>query len=289
MPKLLLALLRLLPLKHCQKLGHVVGQYLWLSNSRMRTTTEINLKHCFSDLNLSDQKRLTKASLIETGKCLVEMPKIWSTPFKQCNAWIQDIQNEPLLDTSLAAPRGLLLILPHLGNWEIVNHYLVGKTQLTAMYKPAKIAAMEQFVLAARSHPNTTMVPANTKGVKTLFKTLKKAGVGVLLADQEPEPPSGTFAPFFGVMAYTSTLAAKMIQKTHCHVLCIFAKRLQQHNGFEINISPLVKPYLENTSTETLTEIINQSIEHCASTVIEQYQWEYKRFKRRPNNEPAFY
>ncbi len=255
----------------------------------MRATTETNISACYPHLPPEDQQKLAKASLIETGKCLLEMPKMWGTPFKTCQQWIHAVSNEHLLTSRLSNSKGLLLILPHLGNWEIVNHYLVGQTKLTAMYKPAKQPLLEQVILKARSLPNTDMVPANATGVKAVLKTLKAGGTSVLLADQEPTPPSGLFVPFFGVPAYTGVLAARVVQKTQCQVLIIFGKRLPKARGFEICLRSLPSDISPDHSQEDITTNINQGIEHCVEEARAQYQWEYKRFKRRPDEAENFY
>ena len=58
---------------------------------------------------------------------------------------------EDLLHDALAQNKGLVLIVPHFGTWEIMNAYVAQFTSMTIMYKPVKNQAADQFVRAARS------------------------------------------------------------------------------------------------------------------------------------------
>ena len=108
----------------------------------------------------------------------------------------------------------------------------------------------------------------------------------MLLPDQEPAREGGAFAPFFGIPALTMTLVPKLVKKTRCRVVLGLAKRVR--GGFELHyLDPDPRIYAEDES-ESLAGL-NASVELVARLALEQYQWEYKRFRRRPEGEAPFY
>ena len=90
---------------------------------------------------------------------------------------------------------------------------------------------------------------------------------------------SGIFAPFFGQPAYTMTLAHQLIKRTKCKVIIGLEIRVKQ--GFELNYeAPEIAIY--DSEGKVSVAALNRLIEKVVNRHISQYQWGYKRFKRRP-------
>ena len=140
---------------------------------------------------------------------------------------------------------------------------------------------------SVRNRASATMVPANRRGVTELVKTLKAGGCVVMLPDQEPERESGDFAPFFGVETLTISLVHGLATKTHSQLLLVNAKRLTDGNGFDVVFRDANSVNADDLRT-SLTAM-NAIIETAVREIPEQYQWEYKRFKRRPQGKADFY
>ncbi len=125
------------------------------------------------------------------------------------------------------------------------------------------------------------MAAGGQAGVSKLIRALKAGELVGILPDQVPADGSGVFAPFFDHPAYTMTLACKLAQRPGVRVFCGYAKRLPTSTGFRAVIREL------DLRRETLDESItamNQAIEELVRECPEQYQWEYKRFRRQPDN-----
>lgn len=279
-----------LSLSSLRKLAATLAAIQWLCKSSARQTVENNLALCFPQLPKSERQHLAWRSLKQNAQTLLELPWVWSYPFHNSAPLIQQVLGEELFDAALADSRGLLLLLPHLGNWEVVNHYLVHKTPLTALYKPAKLPALEQRMQQARNQAGTKMLPTNLAGVKAVFKVLREGGVSVILPDQAPPPPAGEFAAFFGVPAYTGVLTAKLVKQTQCQCLTMVGRRVenksifanrQQSAGFEI-VFRKVDAQVFAEDLHTVIAGINSSVETCVREAVDQYQWSYKRFKYQP-------
>lgn len=270
------------------RLGSLFGNLLYHLHLPVRHTVETNLALACPDWPPEKRDAVAKQTLVDNCKLTLELAYLWTRPAADGKQLIRHIHGEDLFNSALADPRGLLLILPHLGNWELTNHYLMAKTPLTALYKPVSLPDVEAQVKQARSLGETHMVPTNQSGVKELMRTLKKGGVSVILPDQSPPAGSGQFAPLFGVPAYTSPLVPKLLQKTNAQCLCIFAERLPSAQGFDIYIESAAPQIFEN-ELALATKGLNTSVENCIKPRMSQYLWSYKRYKIRPNDAPNPY
>ena len=284
---LIFKLLALLPLGVLRALGSAVGLMMWLLNGRAAKVTRENIALCFPELSPAEQTTLTRQSLQETAKTAMEAGAIWRNSW----AWLQDkivaLEGDEILRTKLAEGKGVLVLAPHHGNWEVVAPYLASVANLTAMYQPLDNPKMDELVLAGRSKLNITMAPTNRKGVMMLFKALQGGTIVGILPDPVPgRDAGGEIAPFFGQPALTMTLVHGLIQRTGCAVCSCYAERVA--GGFKLVV---VAADAQIYSEEQLASVtgLNASVAACVCRAPAQYQWEYKRFRRLPEPYPKRY
>lgn len=280
-------LLGRLPLGVGRALGAFAGRLLWYSNSRPAKITRENLHLCWPELSDPQLERLGRLSLIETGKTAPEAAAVWTRPRPWLQRRILAVEGQELMHHHVTEGQGLLVLAPHLGNWEVVAPFLAGFAPLTALYQPPKLEALDALVLKGRSSDNIDMAPTNRRGVAQLLKALKRGEIVGILPDQVPEPGSGAeVAPFFGQPALTMTLVHNLIQRTGCAVLSVYAERVP--GGFKMVVLPADSDIF-NEQAALSVAALNRSVEACVRRVPEQYQWEYKRLRRLPPEYPVHY
>lgn len=278
----------LFSLRNQQRIGAWLGALAWRLRGRSARVTQVNLAKCWPDLSETQRDQLARDSMRETGKTALEMAMAWGWPTEKALATIRRVEGEELVEEALARGQGLIMLGPHLGNWELVGLYLSSRFQMAALYEPPKLQEFESFMIDQRSRVGSELVPTNKRGVMRLLQILKAGGLVAILPDQEPDLAGGEFAPFFGVQANTIKLVSKLIQKTGAQALCVFAKRLPDGRGFDICFRA-VDEQLYSPDLSTSVAGLNLSVENCVREIPEQYQWEYKRFKKRPPGEARFY
>jgi KDO2-lipid IV(A) lauroyltransferase len=280
-------LLARLPLWASRALGSMVGYLMWVGDSRSARVTMKNLELCFPELSLAERRFLARQSLVETGKTAAEAAAIWRNSWAWLQRRIVTVEGEELLRAELAKGKGLLVLAPHHGNWEVVAPYLASIAPLTAMYQPLKSAEMDALVLSGRSKLDISMAPTNRKGVMMLFKALQQGTIVGILPDQVPDKEAaGGIAPFFGQPALTIGLIHGLIQRTGCRVVSVFAQRVE--GGFIMKVLDVDPAIYSETEQESLAGL-NASVEACVRCAPAQYQWEYKRFGRLPEGYPKHY
>lgn len=266
-----------MPLRFSHMLGSLAGNIIYLANGRERKTTETNLQLCYPDLAVEKRHELTKQSLKETAKWAFETGAVWFREEDWRNKYIRQFHNLDLFEAAVKDERGLLLLMPHFGNWELAGTWAAEHAKTTAIYRTPKIEDLDPLVRNARARSkNTTLVPATARGVMAVFKALRAGEMTVILPDQVPVGDGGVYAEFFAIPAYTQTLVYNLIQKTNPIVLQIYALRRQGY--FELGfMQPDKNIYSEEA--EVSARALNKTIEQLCALGPAQYQWEYKRFK----------
>lgn len=285
--RLLILLLRffaVLPLPVARAIGVVLGDICWFTRRRMTRTTLTNLALCFPQLDAQARRRLAKMSLRHTFMAVAESGAVWLWPAPRALALIHRVEGLELLQAAHAEGRGVIMLGPHLGNWELTGLYLntAGCGQNSQLFQAPDDPRFAKLIYEARSRSGSRMVPTDQKGVGVLLQALRKGEVIGILPDQVPPDSGGEFAPFFGIPALTMTLACRLQQKTGASMLMTFARRqLEPNHGFTIVIQE-PDPGIYAKDMPIALAAMNRSIETLMAGVPEQYQWEYKRFKRQP-------
>jgi KDO2-lipid IV(A) lauroyltransferase len=283
--KLILAGCSRLPIGMAQRLGSGLGHLSWLLPNRMRAVSSYNIDLCFPELAPAERRRLVKRSLIETGKTATELGAFWSWSMDRLAGLEEGIENEELLSGCLEGDSGFILLVPHIGNWEFFNHFLMRRRPFLALYRRPRVRQLDSVLRQARERTGCRMAPADREGLRQIHRELVGGGVVMILPDQEPLKKHGVFAPFFGVPALTMTLVARLCQRLDSRVLYGFAER-RPRGRFRVHFRPAPEG-LGDLDLEAAVTRMNQGAEDCVRSCPEQYQWSYRRFRTRPPGESA--
>lgn len=283
--KLLIHLTAQLSLKNGHRLGTLFGWLFSIIPNRLQHVTATNLRLCFPELSAEQQKQLMKKTLAETGKTLIEASPMWQWDKKKVLNLIKKVHGEDLVKQALKT-NGVILALPHLGNWEILGLYCSANYPTTSMYQKPKLAQLNNIVKHGRERLGAKLVPADNQGVRAMLKALKNKECVCILPDQEPSKGNGLFAPFFGIKAYSMTLISRLAKKTNASVIIAYSKRLPHGQGYEIIFTevPEFKEQLHADELDDSVIYLNKEMEASIRKIPEQYQWGYKRFRTQPAN-----
>ncbi len=286
----LLYLFAWLPLRVVHAIATGLGLLMIQHNqSHLIQVTRTNIQLCLPQLSLSEQETLIKQSVIETCKTFTELGALWLWSYPKVLQLIHKVNNETYLQQALQKGTGVILLTPHLGAWEIAGLYVSSHYPLTALYRPPKLIGLHHLIHTARERAGGHYVPTNQTGIRALYHALHHGQVVGILPDQVPnEVSAGVFSPFFSTPAYTMILIFRLARKTGATVLFTYAERLPQGRGFHLHFLPAPSAITSIHLTESV-RALNQGIEQCVYGCPDQYQWSYKRFKRRPVGEIPVY
>lgn len=285
--KALLQFSALLPLSVARGLGRTAVRFYWPFGGRSREVTLRNIRAAYPDLSNTEQDALARRSLLATGELVGEMGHVWMKPWNEVASLIKEADGVELIKKAQGEGRGVILLAPHLGNWEVIGLHLATLGSTVSLYEPPKIAALGPVIEESRQSSGAILVPTNSRGLAKLLKSVKSGGIAGILPDQvPPELNSGENSLFMGISCFTGTLASNIIRRTGALAIFGFAQRVP--GGFVVRYE-LAEPDIYSEDTALSLAALNRGVEVCLSYCAEQYQWEYKRFRTRPKDSSGFY
>ncbi|MGG2099142.1 lysophospholipid acyltransferase family protein [Acinetobacter haemolyticus] len=243
--------------------------------SKISKIIGLNIQIAFPNMDQQQRQQLTKKAIQNELTSYFEFLSIWGSSNQRNIQRIQNVSGEQYLHDALAEKKGIVLIVPHFGTWEVMNAWLSQYTEMTILYKPVKNPDADRFVREARSREQAHLVPTDESGVRQIFKALKQGGTTAILPDHTPDH-GGEMINYFGIPLASSSLSAKLIQKTKAKALIIYTMRNDQ-DGFDMYIEP-IDPQIYQGSAEDGTLIIHQTLEQLIKRYPDHYHWSYKRF-----------
>lgn len=284
----LLWLVSLLPLRFNHALGGLLGRALYHFSENNRRLARRNIALCFPEWDEAQREQLVKTSLREMGKAILESGPMWRWSPHKLVSTVTQVSGDELLEQAMAEGRGVILALPHLGSWEVLGIYGSMRWPMTSLYRPPRLAGLDEFIRQGRERAGATLVPTDASGVRALYKALGRGELLAILPDQDPGDEGGVFAPFFGIPANTMTLLPRLAHKSRAVVLFAYAERLPEGRGYHLHFSPAPKALAE-ADVNKAAAALNAGVESCVRQLPEQYQWSYKRFKRQPAGQASPY
>ncbi|MGR2740568.1 lysophospholipid acyltransferase family protein [Billgrantia sp. Q4P2] len=260
------------------RLARIAGPLVHRFSRREREVTEINLTEVYPEQGTSERRRLARQSLTHSTATMLELGFAWMAEPQRVEDSILEIHGRELLDEARAEGRGVIVLAPHFGNWEVLNFWLSSHFPFTAMYEPPKIAELDPVIRQGRERMGASLVPTNPRGVAALLKALKRSEAVGILPDQEPDWGSGVFAPFYHRLAYTATLLPKLVARTDARVVTGVARRLPGR-GFAIHFLAADERVYSPDEAQSATGV-NACVEDAIALDPAQYQWEYKRYRK---------
>ncbi len=274
-------LLARLPLPLMQRLGAVLGWWVWWLSPSYRRNFKANVQA--AGVAWADARPAVAA----IGAMVAELPWVWMRPHSAkldgLVAWDGVIHFE----AAMQAGKGSIIMSPHLGCWEIGAQAIAEKFgptygPMVALFRPARKPWLEPLVANARTRPYLDSAPTSLAGVRTLIRTLRNGGYTAILPDQVPPLGQGVWAPFFGRDVYTMTLLAKLAQQTGAQVIMTWCERLPAGQGFCMHMRPFDAPEMKDASVspEVAAAAVNRGVERMVLDAPSQYLWGYARDKQ---------
>ena len=286
--KALLHLFARFPLPLCHGLGTLTGWIISKLPNRIRAVTRSNIDLCFPDLSPWQRQQLVSHCLRETGKTVLEIGALWLRPAEWVLGRIRGVDGLEHVEWAQSQGRGMILVTPHLGAWEVAGLFCAARYDITCLYRPLRIPELEQLVNDARNRAGGHYVPATAQGIRTLYKRLSENAAVAMLPDQLPRAGTGMFAPFFGIPTYTMVLLSRLARKTGAPVVFVWSERLSYGHGYRLHFRAASAAICDEDLAVSVGAV-NRCVEDLIRACPAQYQWNYPRFRVRPEGAAPLY
>ena len=263
-----------LPLPILHRIGSALGRLNYLLSRKYALRLRENLGYEWKGRPEVEFRHALRANAGEMGKSINELPWIWRRPLNKVLRSVSAVHGLEHLTAARERGKGIIVLTPHLGCFEMVGLYVAAQMSMTCMYRVPKLFWLDSVIRSGRERGQMKLARTDVGGVRTLLKSLKRGEAIGLLPDQVPGNGEGEWADFFGRPAYTMTLTGRLAEASGASLLLSYCERLPQGAGYEIHFAPLVfVPGLP------VTRQLNTALEKVIRACPTQYLWSYNRYK----------
>lgn len=195
-------------------------------------------------------------------------------------------ENVDILDTSMNHGRGVVLLLGHFGNWELLAYWLGQMGYPTvALHRPQENPLVDRLISVKRTAGNLQMLPTS-ESVTGMLSALDQEKILLILADQDARG-SGNFVDFFNIPSSTFRGAAVFAQRRQSPIILAFPV-IQSDHTYRFIFEEL--RYSGNGNQDSVQQILQQymyRLQHHVRQHPEQYFWFHRRWKTQPKKQEA--
>lgn len=288
---LLVKVLGALPRPLARAAGIVLAHLVYGLHGRLRRVGMRNLEIAFPEKTRAERRRILRGTFTSLGRLLAEFclfPRYTKENASQA-VLCDGFEN---FEAAHRRGKGVIFLTAHFGGWELSSffHSLSGYP-LYIVVRPLDNPYLDALVDRYR-----TLHGARSFGKQDFARGLiaaMRAGESVgILMDQNVMPEAGVFVDFFGKVACTATGPARVALHTGADVVPAFTVWDAQIGRYRLRFDPalaLVRTGDDEADAAANTALFTKVIEGYARKYPEQWLWVHRRWKTRPQGEPAVY
>jgi KDO2-lipid IV(A) lauroyltransferase len=194
--------------------------------------------------------------------------------------WV-DVEGLENYQAGIARGKGLLTIIGHFGNWELMTIAAPIYLQPVDMvYRPLDNPVFDNMVEYVRTLQGSSLIPKGGSG-KKVIELLKENHLISILSDQNVSVREGVFVDFFGRPACTGVGLAVMAMRSGAPIMPTFMAR-QKSGKYKFVLKPAIEAVCTDdyeadlvANTQRFTKIIEEFIREYP----EQWMWFHQRWK----------
>jgi len=217
------AALRQLPVGTAFVLGEILGKMIWpLMKDRQRIIMR-NLRIAGAG-RPEEIAGLARESFVRTTANLVVSTASSNATAGRLGEMLT-VENPELIEEAVSKGKGTVLLLSHMGNWELLTRFhrtFPEGTKSGAFYRPLNNPVMNGRVLKEREADGTRLF-SKRDSLHLVSGFLRENGVIGILADQRVGL-QGEVVPFFGRLTRASPLPSLLVRRCKSEVLALSLK-----------------------------------------------------------------
>lgn len=293
------AVMGALPRSAALKVGVLLGRLTYKVAGGLRRVAFRNLEIAFPEKSQAERERIALGSFESLGRMLGELAQFPRATREQLNELIEfhflseESSSERIaFEAERAKGRGVLLLGPHLGNWEMgVFAYSALHDKLTYLARPLDNPLIEDFTVRLRTRFENRAIDKNNSVTKAMA-ILREGGILGVLPDVNVLHRDGVFVPFFGTLACTTSGVAMLAMRTGAMIVpmcCVWNKETEKYDVFYGKFIEPASTGDRHRDVYETTAAFTAEMEKFIRAYPEQWLWIHKRWKTRPEGEKELY
>lgn len=276
-------LARFLPLAIIAAMGNIIGAALFWLIAERRKVVRINLEKCFPQMPPRQREKLARAHFRAFGRSFIERGILWWSRRSRIERMVRIDGIEHL--KALAGAR-VIVFAPHFVGLDAALLRLTTEFPVCGMYAKQKDALFDRLLDRGRTRFGGQGF-SRQQGLRASLRPMKSGALYYYLPDLDFGPKHSLFVPFFGVQAATIDVLPQIARLMRAVIVPCVARMLPG-GGYVAQVYPAWSGFPSGDVAVDVRRML-AFIEERVLEAPEQYYWLHKRFKTRPEGEPAFY
>lgn len=284
--RLLYGMLRLLPRRFAVGLSRTLGLVAWRVDPRRSTVALSNLERAFGGGSSTDEmKALARSSYANLASNLPDLSRLSRMSQSGLAAIVTEGKETfEVLAGASSGGRGVVILTPHLGNWELLAAYLSSRgVRVHFVGRKPYDERLEQLYADVRTSHGASWI-SRGGAFEQLSEVLGRGEAAIMLIDQDTDRVKGTFVDFFGSPAWTATGPAVLARNTGAVMLPGAMLRTAGDTYRLLLEEPLT---LVDTGDDDYddwenTRRASAALESLIRRFPEQWTWFHRRWRTRP-------
>ncbi len=238
-----------------------------------------NLRLALPELEDGEHKRIAKASwanLIMTTLELVRFPRELD---QMLSGYAAEDETLGAVETAVQKGKGVLLVVPHMGNWELAGAYMAKRYGVSVIARPMNQSRLAGAVNGIREGAGMR-VYARKNALKGVLAALRRGDIVAVMYDQHAGK-NGVQVEFFGQPVSVFASVAYLAKKTGAPVLLGCDIRLDDFNGHRGYAYEI--PFIDTGDNERDAIANTQNYTKAIEDVVRKYphcwMWMHRRFR----------
>jgi KDO2-lipid IV(A) lauroyltransferase len=262
------AIVRLLPEKIAYSLFARIAKYFVDKNGKSVKRLRRNLSQVDSDITSAQLELLVE-------KAMKSYMRYWCDTFRSPDWSKESIRsrvvctNEEFLTGPMRRGEGVIVALPHAGNWDLAGAYFTSMGfQLVTVAERLKPEALFERFLEHRQSLGMEVLPLDGRAMGTLVQRARAGKLIALVADRDLSS-SGVRVQFFGAEARMPAGPALIAIRTGVPLVTAFVSYTD--SGIHIDFKRIVIPE-EGSEQEKLSVVVQSCADNFALGIKEHPQ-----------------
>lgn len=238
--------------------GEWLAGVLWHVLPKRRRIVLRNLRIAFAgEMELPEIHALAKRCFRRSGANLISGAHTARLSADKLHQ-VLELENRDLLETALSKRRGVVLLLSHMGNWELLSrliHFFPEDTPTGALYRPLNNVLMDRRVQLRREADGTRMF-SKRDPFHRITGFLRGGGVVGVLVDQRVGI-NGDSVRFCGRLTKASPLPSLLARRTRSEVLAL-SLTTDRPGRWKAKFLPVEAPYSTDHCMQSLEETMKK-------------------------------
>lgn len=240
------------------------------------------LARCFPERTEAERRTIASGVYRHLGTMAAECLSFPGQPYEVFQQYV-DFEGKEHIQDALAQGRGMLILMGHIGNWEMLGLALAGRwTRVSVIVRTQRNAAFDAFWRESREKMGLRPLPGQ-HSFREVLRLLKQGEMVAVTLDQNMRRRRGIFVNFFGKPACTTPGLAYLAAHSGAPVVPLYI--IRQPNGHHVvHALPALPPPPDREEATILaaTQTYSNILENIIRQHPEQWLWLHNRWRTRP-------